>query len=44
MVVRLHTVGPLFGPIPKIDLAGIDWVIVGGESGVFALLCSGNPF
>jgi protein gp37 len=24
---------PLLGPIPNIDLTGIDWVIVGGESG-----------
>ena len=24
---------PLLGPIPSIDLSGIDWVIVGGESG-----------
>ncbi|MDE0298089.1 MAG: phage Gp37/Gp68 family protein [Candidatus Poribacteria bacterium] len=24
---------PLLGPIPDLDLAGIDWVIVGGESG-----------
>jgi len=24
---------PLLGPIPNLDLKGIDWVIVGGESG-----------
>jgi protein gp37 len=24
---------PLLGPIPNMDLSGIDWVIVGGESG-----------
>jgi protein gp37 len=24
---------PLLGPLPKLDLSGIDWVIVGGESG-----------
>ena len=24
---------PLLGPLPDLDLAGIDWVIVGGESG-----------
>ena len=24
---------PLLGPLNKLDLAGIDWVIVGGESG-----------
>jgi len=24
---------PLLGPLPKLNLRGIDWVIVGGESG-----------
>ena len=24
---------PLLGPLPDLDLTGIDWVIVGGESG-----------
>jgi protein gp37 len=24
---------PLLGPLPSLDLAGIDWIIVGGESG-----------
>jgi protein gp37 len=24
---------PLLGPLPGLDLRGIDWVIVGGESG-----------
>jgi protein gp37 len=24
---------PLLGPLPNLDLAGIDWIIVGGESG-----------
>jgi protein gp37 len=24
---------PLIGPLPNINLEGIDWVIVGGESG-----------
>ena len=24
---------PLIGPLPELDLSGIDWVIVGGESG-----------
>jgi len=27
---------PLLGPLPDINLEGIDWVIVGGESGPFA--------
>jgi protein gp37 len=31
--VRFLSVEPLLGPIPTLPLAGIDWVIVGGESG-----------
>lgn len=31
--VRFLSVEPLMGPIGTIDLSGIDWVIVGGESG-----------
>jgi len=31
--VKFLSLEPLLGPIPKLDLAGIDWVIVGGESG-----------
>jgi protein gp37 len=31
--VRFLSVEPLIGPLGNIDLAGIDWVIVGGESG-----------
>lgn len=31
--VRFLSVEPLIGPLPRLDLAGIDWVIVGGESG-----------
>lgn len=31
--VRFLSIEPLIGPIGKLDLAGIDWVIVGGESG-----------
>lgn len=31
--VRFLSVEPLLGPIGKIDLEGIHWVIVGGESG-----------
>ena len=27
------SIEPLIGPVGKLDLAGIDWVIVGGESG-----------
>ena len=31
--LRFLSIEPLIGPIGQIDLAGIDWVIVGGESG-----------
>jgi protein gp37 len=31
--VRFLSVEPLLGPIPRLPLAGIHWVIVGGESG-----------
>jgi protein gp37 len=31
--VRFLSIEPLIGRIGKLDLAGIDWVIVGGESG-----------
>ena len=31
--VKFLSVEPLLGPIPDLDLTGIDWVIVGGESG-----------
>lgn len=31
--VRFVSAEPLIGPLPNLDLDGIDWVIVGGESG-----------
>jgi protein gp37 len=31
--VKFLSLEPLLGPIPRLDLRGIDWVIVGGESG-----------
>ena len=31
--IRFLSVEPLIGPVGKIDLKGISWVIVGGESG-----------
>ena len=31
--VRFLSIEPLIGPVGKIDLTGISWVIVGGESG-----------
>jgi len=31
--VKFLSVEPLLGPIPDLDLTGIHWVIVGGESG-----------
>jgi protein gp37 len=32
-VTKFLSLEPLLGPIPDLDLSGIDWVIVGGESG-----------
>jgi protein gp37 len=34
--VKFLSLEPLLGPLPGLDLAGIDWVIVGGESGAGA--------
>jgi protein gp37 len=31
--IRFLSIEPLIGPVGKLDLNGIDWVIVGGESG-----------
>ena len=31
--VRFLSLEPLLSPVPSLDLTGIDWVIVGGESG-----------
>jgi len=31
--VRFLSLEPLLGPLPLLNLAGIGWVIVGGESG-----------
>jgi protein gp37 len=32
-VVKFLSLEPLLGPLPNLNLAGIDWSIVGGESG-----------
>jgi protein gp37 len=32
-LVKFLSLEPLLGPLPDLDLHGIDWVIVGGESG-----------
>jgi protein gp37 len=32
--VRFVSAEPLLGPLASLDLAGIDWLIVGGESGI----------
>jgi len=32
-VVKFLSLEPLLGPLPELNLRGIDWVIVGGESG-----------
>lgn len=34
--VRWISAEPLLGPLPSLDLAGIDWLVVGGESGANA--------
>ena len=31
--IKFLSLEPLLGPLPRLDLEGIDWVIVGGESG-----------
>jgi protein gp37 len=31
--IRFLSIEPLLGPIDRLDLAGVDWVITGGESG-----------
>jgi len=31
--IKFLSLEPLLGPLPGLQLAGIDWVIVGGESG-----------
>jgi protein gp37 len=31
--IRFLSLEPLLGPLPRLDLRNIDWVIVGGESG-----------
>ena len=37
--VRFLSLEPLLSPLPSLDLTGIDWVIVGGESGPGARPC-----
>lgn len=34
--IRFLSLEPLLGPLPSLDLSGMDWVIVGGESGPYA--------
>jgi protein gp37 len=36
--VRFISAEPLLGPLPSLDLTGIDWLIIGGESGPGARL------
>ena len=31
--VKFASVEPMLGPVPSLDIEGLDWVIVGGESG-----------
>jgi protein gp37 len=32
-IIKFHSPEPLIGPLPNLNLQGIDWVIAGGESG-----------
>ena len=34
--IKFLSLEPLLGPLPRLDLEGIDWVIVGGESGPYS--------
>jgi protein gp37 len=34
--IKFLSLEPLLGPLPNLDIQGIDWVIVGGESGLRA--------
>lgn len=34
--IKFLSLEPLLGPLPNLNLRGIDWVIVGGESGPYA--------
>lgn len=34
--IKFLSLEPLLGPLPELDLRGIQWVIVGGESGPYA--------
>lgn len=34
--IKFLSLEPLLGPLPNLDLEGIDWVIVGGESGPYS--------
>lgn len=34
--IKFLSLEPLLGPLPQLNLRGIDWVIVGGESGPYA--------
>lgn len=40
--VKFLSLEPLLGPIPDLNLSGIDWVIVGGESGQSARSLDGD--
>ncbi len=38
-MIKFLSLEPLLGPLPKLNLQNIDWVIVGGESGPGLVLC-----
>lgn len=35
-ITKFLSLEPLLGPIPNLNLSGIDWIIVGGESGPYS--------
>jgi protein gp37 len=42
--VKFLSIEPLIGPLESLDLTGIDWIIVGGESGPGARPMKKNGF
>lgn len=41
--IRFVSCEPLLGPLPSLDVAALDWVIAGGESGIFKTVRSCDP-
>lgn len=41
--IRFVSCEPLLGPLPSLDVAALDWVIAGGESGIFKTVRPCDP-